>query len=149
MKSFNAMLSTYFKCILSGFTGLFLSSFLVYGGNHSITVPLALGFSFLIFFFSIFVSLFLFLLPLLAQEKEMLQRCSPRQLMDRYFPFISIPLFIVFCLILFLGWEAKKIADLKEQTSVMEAHRFLLTAIVIGFCMSSGGLWVFIKKMKS
>ena len=148
MKSFNVIVSTYLKCVLCGFTGLLLSSFLVYGGEHSLPLGQALGFSFLIFFFSLFVGV-LFLLPLSAQEKEKLQQYSNRQLMDRYFPFISIPLFAVFCFVLFLGWESRKIADPNEQADVMEAHHFLLTAIIIGFCMSSGSLWAFIKKMKS
>lgn len=148
MKSFNAMKSIYFKCVLSGFTGLFLSIFFVYGSDHAMPFGQALVFSILIFFSSIFAGA-LFLLPLLVQEKEKLQEYSPRQLLDRYFPFISLPLFSAFCLILFLVWESRKITDPDEQANAMEAYRFLLTAIIIGFCMSGGSLWAFIKKMKS
>lgn len=147
MKPFNLLLTIYLKCVLSGLFGLLVGRLIVYGSEYEFSCFQGVAMTFLILFFSLVVSI-LFVVPLSVMEKEKIQQYTIRQLMDRYLPFTTLPLFLLFCLLLLLRSEAIGTVAAQQLKGELEVYHFCLTSIIIAFCMTTGGMLVFIKQMK-
>lgn len=81
------------------------------------------------------------LFPISIFEKESDKTVPAETLFRRYLPFITLPLFTVFCLLIFShdGSECYQDTD----------YYFCLKALIIAFCIGTTELWTFLKNTRA
>jgi hypothetical protein len=81
------------------------------------------------------------LFPISIMEKESNKNVPAEVLFRHYLPFITLPLFTVFCLLLF-SYD-------KSGTYRDNDYYFCLKALIAAFCIGINGLWTFFKNKRS
>ena len=136
-KTFTSLLIAYLMSIVAGFLSILITLLLFsnyYGETDEILFSI-LGRTFLNFLIAFFLCLTVFL-PISLFDKEKIQKSSFEEAIRRYSPIITLPLSILFCLVLFSNFSPSD-------------YNFFITVILTTFCLSYVGLWTFIKRIKS
>jgi hypothetical protein len=81
------------------------------------------------------------LFPISILETEKSKNLTADASFRHYLPFITLPLFIVFCFLVFTHNESR----LYQESE----YYFCLKTIITAFCIGTTGLWTFIKNKKS
>jgi hypothetical protein len=81
------------------------------------------------------------LFPISILETEKSKYLPADALFRHYLPFITLPLFIVFCLLVFTHNESGAYQE--------SEYYFCLKTIITAFCIGTTGLWTFVKNKRS
>jgi hypothetical protein len=81
------------------------------------------------------------LFPISILEKETDKNIPIEVLFKRYLPFITLPLFILFCLLLSSHDKSRSYND--------SDYYFCAKALIIAFSIGTTGLWTFLKNKRS
>lgn len=81
------------------------------------------------------------LFPISVFENEKGRQRSAEAAFRHYLPFITLPLFILFCLLVFTHTDARSYQE--------NEYYFCLKTLITAFCIGTTGLWTFIKNKRS
>jgi hypothetical protein len=139
---FKALLMALFKSFIAGVISTLITYLLFFDFYKTRNFEALEGVGMI--FFSLLLS-FAFcaavLFPISILEKENDKSTGAEVLFKRYLPFITLPLFSLFCLILFSYDQSRSDQDIE--------YYFCLRALIIAFCIGTTGLWTFLKSKRS
>jgi hypothetical protein len=138
---FKSLLAAFLKGFIAGLISTLITYFLFFDFYSTCTFHVieVIG---MIFFTGLLSFAFcgIILFPISMLETEKSKDLPADALFRRYLPFITLPLFILFCLLVFT--HTSRLYQENE-------YYFCLKTIIIAFCIATTGLWTFVKNKRS
>ena len=132
LKIFMSLLKTYFFSFFGGILSLLTILLLLDNNLYSEDFSIWILIGIFLNVFIPFLFCLVFLLPIAIIENKKIQEREFLELIKRYLPIITIPLSVLFCIILF-----------------QDDDYFFIIILLNIYCICCIGLWTFLRKLKS